>query len=370
MLTNVSTIATDTYNQALNFTINSGGNILVFGLAGIGKTEMAFQAVTHNGYDPIYLNLSVLEYPDLVGLQTISVDPLSNRKYVEYAAPKFLPLYPANPKPNHRKKVIILDELDKAKNELQNPLLELLQFHTLNGAHIDVQAFILTGNLPDEGAFSRPVSHALTNRCMVYKLEHDFQTWHKWALNNNVNPLVLGYLNRYQEMLCQPPNADDPTAYCRTSPRSWSMASKDLNKVKEHSIDFQTMLVAGRVGMEAAMKFKIWLEHYRSMEPVIKKLLEEGTPPDAAESEDKLIICAISACAAVTDACAAANYGMRERILHATNNVYDWVSTLTPDIQVAAIKSTVKIEHITRFGLMDSPSFNKAIKNINKIMEI
>lgn len=376
MLTNINTITSDTYRKALDFTIETGGNLLVFGLAGTGKTEMALQAVREAGYEPIYLNLSVLEYPDLVGLQTISVDNLSGRKYVEYAAPKFLPLSPNNPAPSHRKKVLILDEVDKAKNELQNPLLELLQFHTMNGSPIDVQAFILTGNLPDEGAFSRPVSHALTNRCMVYRLEHDFATWHKWALHNQVNTLVLGFLDKNSEVLCQEPNVDDPTAYCRPSPRSWSMASHDLNKAgNEATVEFQTMLVAGRVGLEAALRFRVWLDHYRHIEPMLNNLIYSGRHPDDTISGDRLLVCALSACSHLTKRC----NGIKDHtnathtiqnILKETENVYNWILTLSPDVQISAIKSTVIMEHVSKFKLMDSRSFNTAIKTINKMLEI
>lgn len=374
MLTNINTIASDTYRKTLDFTIKTGGNLLVFGLAGTGKTEIALQAIKEADYEPVYLNLSVLEYPDLVGLQTISIDPLSGRKVVEYAAPKFLPLAPHNPSSNNRKKIIILDEVDKAKNELQNPLLELLQFHTMNGAPIDVQAFILTGNLPDEGAFSRPVSHALTNRCMVYRLEHDFATWHKWALHNHVNTLVLGFLDKNSEMLCQPPNVEDPTAYCRPSPRSWSMASSDLNKTgKDTSLEFQTMLVAGRVGLEAALRFRVWLDHYRHIEPMLHDLIFKGVHPDVHDTEDRLIVCALSACSLVSPKWRSSkdpSFEFIAQILRETENVYNWILTLSPDVQIAAIKSTVIMEHVSKFKLMDSPSFNSAIKTINKMLDI
>jgi len=376
ILTNVSTIKQGSYYQALKFNIRSGGNLLVLGMAGTGKTEMAQQAVAEEGYEAIYLNLSVLEYPDLVGLQTISTDPETGRKFVEYAAPKFLPLLPKNLPAGHKKKVIILDELDKAKDELQNPLLELLQFHTINGSPVDVHAFILTGNLPDEGAFSRPISHALTNRCMVYQVTHEFNTWMNWAVENNINPLIVGFLSRNQEYLSRPAIEGDPTAYCRESPRSWSMAARDLDitqksgRSTDETVQFQTMLVAGRVGVAAALKFQVWLDHYRHIENVLDDLVKEGKHPNMSQMTlDRQIVLAISACSAVTSLCmkevsAKDKEKHRKEVDKMVENVFGWVSKLSSDLQIAAAKSTMNIQHISEFGLTKSQVFMKTFTNI------
>ena len=380
MLTNVTTVKQGTYYQALKFNIRTGGNLLVLGMAGTGKTEMAQQAVIEEGYEAIYLNLSVLEYPDLVGLQTISKDEETGRKYVEYAAPKFLPLALAKPPAGHKKKVIILDEIDKAKDELQNPLLELLQFHTINGSPVDVQAFILTGNLPDEGAFSRPISHALTNRCMVYKVEHEFETWMNWAVSNNINALIVGFLSRNQEFLSQPPVDGDPTAYCRPSPRSWSMAARDVDSTQkdgrstEESVEFQTVLVAGRVGTPAALKFKVWLDHYRHIEGALDELCRDGKKP-AGLTLDRTIVLAIAACNAVTQACKKhedARGGDKDKaekeIRKLVENVFGWVSTMTPDVQICAAKSTMNLKHIQDYKLTMSQTFMKTFLQIKSAM--
>jgi MoxR-like ATPase len=172
MLTNVFEIDQSTYKNVLKFNIRSGGNLVVLGMAGTGKTEMAQDSITEEGFEYVYLNLSVLEAPDLIGLPIITAD-----KQVDYANPRFLPRMDITPKPM----VLLVDEIDKAKPELQNPLLELFQFHSINGTKLNIQAIIATGNLPEEGAFSQPISHALTNRCKVFKLTHSFESWRDWA---------------------------------------------------------------------------------------------------------------------------------------------------------------------------------------------
>lgn len=368
MLTDILEIDQHTYKQVLAFNIKSGGNMLILGMAGTGKTEMAQAATDAAGYEGIYLNLSVLEAPDLVGLPIID----QILKQVDYATPKFLPKADNTPKPV----VLIVDELDKAKPELQNPLLELFQFHTINGTKLNIQAIVATGNLPDEGSFSQPISHALTNRCKVYKVTHTFDAWREWAQQAGLNALVIGFLSKNQEFLARPAVEGDPTAYCRPSPRSWTMAAHDLDMTStQDTVDFQTLLVAGRVGMAAAVKFRVWLEHYRHIEPLIEKLCKDGTHPNVNDlSVDRLVVCAISAVNAVSQECKktvkagdkdAADKQMKE-VHRLAKNAFGWVQKLPSEMQVAAVKSTLHMDLITKFGLTKIPEVMQTFLSVRK----
>jgi hypothetical protein len=381
VLTNVHEIDQATYKQVLDFNINTGRNVLALGMAGTGKTEMAQQAcdrwaqATQRPKDKpsfIYLNLSVLEAPDLIGLPIITPD-----KRVDYATPKFFPRAD-DATSNGLKFVLIVDELDKAKPELQNPLLELFQFHSINGTPLDIQAIIATGNLPEEGAFSQPISMALTNRCKVYKLSHNFEAWREWAQENNVNPLVIGFLSKNQEYLCMPNVEGDPTAYCRPSPRSWAWAADDLNKTdpKVHSVDFQSMLVAGRVGTAAAVKFRTWLDYYRHVEPHVEKLWDTGNDPSIPDMTiDKQLVMAIAAVDMVAQECRktpktpADKQKQLDAVQKGAKNVFGWVRKLSAEFQVGAVKSTLNMKLIQDFQLTKIKEVMETYLNVRKAMK-
>jgi hypothetical protein len=366
MLTNVVEITQDTYADALRFNVRTGGNLMVFGQAGIGKTEMAQQAAEAEGFGVYYLNLSVLEAPDLLGLPIVTDD-----KSVDYARPKFLPVEGKVDRPV----VLLVDEVDKSKPELQNPLLELFQSHTLNGTRLSIQAIIATGNLPDEGAHSQPVSHALTNRCKVYKLTHSFEPWREWAQGIGLNPLIIGFLSKNQEYLSRPPIEGDPTAYCRPSPRAWSMAARDVDKTtSKDSVDFQTMLVAGRVGSEAAVKFRVWLDHYRHVEPGIDELVKTGKAPDLNNMTiDKQLVCAIGAVSAVS--AEARRTDVRDKAKHQqmveriATNVFGWVERIPTEFQIAAVKSALSMDLIQKFNLQKIPSVMSTFLTVRKVLK-
>jgi len=363
MLTDIVEIMTDVYMDALRFNIRTGGNLMVFGQAGTGKTECALQAVAESEYQGVYLNLSVLEAPDLIGLPII-VDGV-----VEYASPKMLPRKDRHPKMC----VLVVDEIDKAKPELQNPLLELFQFRSVCGTELSIHAIIATGNLPDEGAFSQPVSHALTNRCKVYKVSHSFEAWRDWAQNTGLNPLVIGFLSKNQEFLSRKSVEGDPTAYCRPSPRSWASAARDLDATTNRdTVDFQTLLVAGRVGMGAAVKFRVWLDHYRHVEPIIDALVKEGKHPNVHDmSIDRQLVCAIAGSHVVAQMC---RETPKDKVKHIANvqkvakNVFGWLSKLPSEFQIGAAKSTLNMPMIQACELTKVPELMATFMQIRKAL--
>jgi hypothetical protein len=353
MLTGVHTIDQATLMTLYKFSIEAGGNIIVFGAAGSGKTEMAVQAATAKSRKHVYLNLSVLEAPDLMGLPMI--DPES--KTSEYAVPGFLP---QSNKPEEGV-VLVVDEIDKAKPELQNPMLELFQFRSINGRKLGIHSIIATGNLPEEGAFSMPVSHALTNRCMVYRVDSSFEPWQEWAVDAGVNGLIVGFLSKNRDYLLVPPPEGDDTAYCHPSPRSWTQAARDLDLAAKESVEFQTMIVAGRVGQGAAVKFQVWLEHYRHIEPIINALVKDGTKPDVnGMTVDRIMVCAIAGCNKIAslgrmELNKAAKAEQEKKILQVTKNVFGWLQDIPSEFAIGAVKSVLSMKVIQDWRLTRVP---------------
>jgi hypothetical protein len=348
MLTGIYEIDQAQLMNLYKFSITNGTNLLTFGPAGIGKTEMAMQACKAMGYKFKYLNLSMLEAPDLMGLPRI--DDRSNKAI--YALPDGFPLR----SDGGEESILLVDEIDKAKPELQNPMLELFQFRSINGVALNFRAVLATGNLPDENAFSQPVSHALTNRCSVYRVRHAFEPWRDWAVKARINPLIVGFLSKNQDFLLKKPAEGDDTAYAHPSPRAWALASKDLDAVEGNNTSFKEMLVAGRCGIGAAVKFKVWIEYYHIVEPLIEDLLKTGKKPSRELEIDKQIICAIAGCNAMLETYRDSTKTQKERE-RVTKIVCEWLIGLPPDHAIAASKSTLSKEEAIQYKLYDNKYF-------------
>lgn len=251
------------------FFINSEKNLFLFGRRGTGKTDICMQAVKKCGFNLIYINLSVLERVDLNGYPDIN--NVSNT--IQFKLPKYLP-----PLENNKaNSVILFDEIDKAPLELMGPLLEILQFKTINGTPLNIVSCILTGNLLEENVGSYPINKALLDRGAKYILKFEFDKWLNWAKNNNINELITGFLSTNQNLVC---GSIIDESYASPSPRSWELASNALSRAldfKFEDINLISTLISGFVGSQVALRFKIWFEYFKKYEHHIENYLDNGS---------------------------------------------------------------------------------------------
>lgn len=258
--------------QALNlskFFIKSNQNLFLFGRKGVGKTHIAMQAAQDLNFKISYINLSVIERPDLAGYPNIH----STSDVISFKSPVFLPQLMEGITPDT---VLLFDEVDKAPPEVTAPLLEILQFRKINGKSLNISSCILTGNLVNEGAYSNLISSALLDRGAKYILSFNFEKWIDWAKSHDVHDLILGFLRSNPEFAC---GKIDDMCYASPSPRGWTLASEALFKAKALKIiDIETVsqIISGYVGSEAGLRFKIWYEFYRKFETIASTIIERG----------------------------------------------------------------------------------------------
>jgi hypothetical protein len=279
--------------QALNlakFYISTNNNCFFFGRRGVGKTQIALRAAKECGFKVNYINLSVIERADLLGYPNMTAEG----DIITYKSPEFLPRLVDNAKPDS---ILVFDEVDKCYPEIWAPLLEILQFRTINGKPINAASCILTGNLIEEGAYSNQISTAILDRGAKYILSFNFEKWVEWARIHQVHDLIIGFLVKYPDLACG--KIEDTCA--SPSPRGWTMASEAIiqaRPLKIVDIETTTQIIAGFVGHEAAIKFKVWYEHFRKFDVLVASIIEAGriTFDYASLAETEKIVFVIAAC--------------------------------------------------------------------------
>lgn len=348
--------------QALNLTkffLRSNQNIFLFGRKGVGKTHIAIQAAQECGLKVNYINLSVIERPDLAGYPDMS----SNNDIVTFKSPYYLPKI-SNDKPDS---VLLFDEIDKVSPEVTAPLLEILQFKKINGQPINVVSCILTGNLPSERAFVNMISSPLLDRGAKYILGFNFEKWVDWAKVNNIHDLIIGFLRSNPEFA----SSDDDSKYASPSPRSWTLASEALIKARDLKIvDIEsiTQIISGFVGSEAGLRFKIWYEYYRKLEPFAHSLIEnrEISLNFAELTPTEKLIFVLSAC-----------YYAKQKIIQdskfktkcaALENLCNFLTTQKVDyeIQIMGFYNSFDFNIITKYKLYGCKVFFDHFSKLNE----
>lgn len=345
----------------LEFYIRTNHNILLVGQRGIGKTLLSFQAAQKCGLKVAYINLSTLERTDLLGFPNL----FEKGDIIHFKSPYYLPFLEKGQKPNQ---VIIFDEVDKANTDIQAPLLEILQFKTINGKPLNAAACVLTGNLPQENVFSNSISTALLDRCAKYVLTFDFQRWNEWAQSNGIHDLVLGFLTANQEMSC---GKLEDTTYASCSPRGWTDVSQSLinaNKFKITDLNTITNIVAGFVGQEAALKFEAWLKFSRSFEQYIHSFLEDGVVNfdyKQLSPTEKLVFCITTCYLAKTKILSANSMKKKNRYL---NYLCKFMVEyqVPPELQLASLGNSFNDDLIIKHKLFEHKLFFKLIENLQR----
>lgn len=351
--------------QALNlskFFIQAHQNLFLFGRRGVGKTHIAIQAAKDCGYQINYINLSVIERPDLAGYP----DMHATGNVITYKSPIYLPTLTKGEKPNS---VILFDEVDKAPPEVTAPLLEILLNRTINGNPINTASCILTGNLFNEGSYSNQISLALLDRGAKYILSFNFDKWIDWAKANNVHDLILGFLRSNPDFAC---GKVEESAYASPSPRGWTSASLALIKARDLKIvDIETItqVISGFVGAEAGLRFKIWYEHYRQFEPYVHSLIESGvmnfdfhtlTPTEK-------IIFVVTACYHAKQRVLTESKKSRNRFAYLENLCKFFVQyQVDHEVQVMGLYNSFDFDMITKHKLYECKEFFNHFTKLNE----
>ena len=155
------------------------------------------------------------------------------------------------------KAIIFLDELSAAVPEVQNAALQLVLDKRVG--EYDVPPYtplVAAGNRESDQAFVSPMSMPLCNRFMHLRLIHSLEDWMIWAVENRVDPSILGYLQWKKENLFKF-NPDTITeGDCGfPTPRSWAKLSEQMVGIDDLPEQVRAAIVTGFVGRAVGNQF-------------------------------------------------------------------------------------------------------------------
>ena len=277
---------TITLEQAAQLIVATPENrYLLQGEPGIGKSSLLKTIGEMTGYETAYIDVPNMDLGD-VAMPVIDHETRTTTYY-----------------PNSRFKVhtgkpvcIMLDEFPKGMAPVQNMLHPLLEVANprLGDVSINPKSYVfLTGNLASDGVGDRLKAHTRNRIVPLHIAKPTAKQWLKWAINNEIAPVVLGWVDRYPHVMASytdPEGKDNPYIYQPTqvqtafvSPRSLERASNIVRA--RDKIDTETPIAAlsGAVGEAGARDLQAHID-YQDQLPAWDTIRSSPTTTPAPET--------------------------------------------------------------------------------------
>jgi hypothetical protein len=225
--------------------------VFLWGPPGIGKSELVEDIGESNVMGNtlvIDLRLALFEPTDLRGYPA----PDMETKQMVWLPPADLPT--AEMAEQYDTIILFLDELNSAAPSVQAAAYQLILNRRIGQYFLPKNVVIIAaGNRETDKGVTYRMPKPLENRFVHFELRVDFGDWLNWAVNNSVDPNVVGFLSFAKGDLYN----FDPQSSSRgfATPRSWTFVSELLEDDDDLSESETTDLVAGCVGEGTAIKF-------------------------------------------------------------------------------------------------------------------
>lgn len=257
----------DTLQEVLIQTATQKKNITycVWGKHGIGKSQAVEQVAKALNYGFRNVRLSQIDPTELIGYpnkksETITYEDGKTEtiEYLDYSPPKW---FVDALKGNY---VIFLDELNRAKKDVQQAAFELVNERTLNGRKLPDSVLIIAACNPFSDKYDTiEFDEALIDRFCHILAQSNFEVWTDWAKTKNaitnrqrISNDIISFLatdkSRQSFDFVEAQDREFPVK-CTPSPRAWSRA----NEVYGLNLPMETKkeLMNGVLGMELALNF-------------------------------------------------------------------------------------------------------------------
>jgi len=216
--------------ELMKMELEVGNPLLVIGEPGIGKTAILEALAEREGWAYYDFRLSQINPEDFLGLPAPSKE--KNAAITLYREE----WYEMQDRIAKGEKVLlVLEEINRARQEIQNTALSLINERRLGKLNFKSDNFMIaaTGNLGmEDGTNVEEWDRAVRTRFITIHLEPTLENWiGAWA-DVNIEPEILGFLRKYPEMAKTVYNVGEGFKEQAFNFRTWHIFSRIFKKAK------------------------------------------------------------------------------------------------------------------------------------------
>jgi hypothetical protein len=249
--------------------------IMLRGAPGVGKSTIVRSVANKLGIGFIDVRLAQMERVDFAGLPSVK-DGVT-----EWNVPAF---WPRDPK---SKGIILLDEITSAPSDYQVAAYSVVLDRRIpNSNYVLPNGWLIVaaGNRTCDRAVVKTMSSALANRFVHFEVEANSEDWVKWAVLNEINPAVIGFINYRPALLFKMEGQNLEQGW--PSPRSWERVSNCINMFNG-STDLLRKVVYGLIGNGVGVEFMEFFKMSAEFDSILEVMTNDKAEFELPDKADR-----------------------------------------------------------------------------------
>ena len=258
--------------------------LMLRGAPGIGKSTIVRSVAEELGIGFRDVRLAQLERVDFAGIPSVS-----KSGNTVWNIPSF---WPTESEPFG---IILLDEITSAPADVQVAAYSLVLDRKIPNSNYklpDGWYIVAAGNRREDRAVVKSMSSALANRFVHLELEANPEEWFAWAIRNDIDQSVLGFLKFRSSLLFSMDNQNLECGW--PSPRSWERVSNVLPMFRGNDTVLEKM-VYGLVGAPAGAEYLAFYKLNKKFKDVLEMMVNPDVEIDIPQKMDEKCALATSA---------------------------------------------------------------------------
>jgi AAA domain (dynein-related subfamily) len=249
--------------------------ICIWGLHGIGKTELVRDLCHEMGYQWAYIAPAQFEeMGDLIGMPSIA-ETEDKGKVTRFIAPEWVPRAEG---PG----ILMIDDVNRADDRILRGIMQLLQNYELVAWALPKKWLIVLTANPDGGDYSvTTMDDAMLTRMLHITMQFDAKSWAIWAEKTGIDPRGINFVLSYPELV----NSR------RSTPRSlvqFFQAIKPIENLSQR-LDLVKMLGDSCLDLETVTAFISFIHLNLDKLPTPQEILEANQFDKMTERLERVI---------------------------------------------------------------------------------
>lgn len=330
-------------------------SVMIWGPPGVGKSQAIRQIKeqiednTKKKVNITDVRLLLFNPIDLRGIPTANAD----KTLAIWLKPQIFQMDDSDKVIN----ILFLDEISAAPQSVQAAAYQITLDRVVGEHKLPDNCIVIAaGNRVTDKSVAFKMPKALANRLLHLEVDIDFNSWKIWAVKNNINPKVVGFLSfRRTHLHAFKPETDD---LAFATPRSWEMVSNILNLVSD-DVEEMYPLISGLIGNGMAVEFRTWCKIYSEL-PDVKDIFD-GLKPKIPTTTDSLYALVSSMVSYAKKNC--------NDLKRITNSI-KYAEGFPPDFSLILMRDYMYLEKDYKQKLMKIPEFAKWLNTKGKLINV